>query len=304
MEFRQLTYFLTAAQTQNFRQAAELCLVAQPALSRQIAALEAELGVELFKRSRQRVTLTAAGQEFATYVSNAFEQLQLGQQAMAKIQEGEGGTVVVGSVEPLTHAFLPEIFAAFHQQYPQVRLTVRVSRTDELMTLVEQGEVDLGLLFNPTIHSELVVMQELFRQPLQLLVAQHHPLAQVSVSSLTLARIMAEPLYLLGPTSRLRKIIDRVCMQRAIVVQPLVEIDAIEGLKALVRQGNGVTLMLPALLRPDQVGGDLILLPIADMTEEFIFALVYRRFGSLSKQARQFMNTITGTPGQSISPTN
>jgi DNA-binding transcriptional LysR family regulator len=76
MEFRQLTYFLAAAQTQHFRKASEICLVAQPALSHQIASLEAELGVALFKRVKQRVVLTPTGQEFAAYARGALELLQ------------------------------------------------------------------------------------------------------------------------------------------------------------------------------------------------------------------------------------
>ena len=78
MEFHQLNYFLAAAQTQNFRKAAELCIVAQSALSRQIAMLEDELEVALFTRNKKRVTLTEEGQEFALYVRNAMEQLQEG----------------------------------------------------------------------------------------------------------------------------------------------------------------------------------------------------------------------------------
>ncbi|MBV9232005.1 MAG: LysR family transcriptional regulator [Chloroflexi bacterium] len=292
MEFRQLTYFLAAAQTQNFRKAAELCVVAQPALSRQIATLEKELGVELFKREKQHVTLTAAGREFAAYVNNAFEQLQQGQQAMVRVQEGLSGSVQLGCVEPLAAAFLPNIYSTFHERYPDIHLRVRVSRTDELLALVEHGEVDLGLLFNPTTRSEVVVVKELFRQPLHLLVSTHHPLALTDVQALTLERIVAEPLFLLNETSRLRRIIERICVQRGLVVQPLVEIDSLEGLKSLVKQGGGVTLMLPALLRPDQMGSDVVLLPIADVTEEFIFALVYRRFGALSRQARQFINVV------------
>src|SRR5258708_33902220 len=89
MEIRQLTYFLAAAQTENFRKAADLCLVAQPALSRQIATLETELGVELFKRANQRVSLTEAGREFSTYAQQALARLQEGQQAMAQILAGQ-----------------------------------------------------------------------------------------------------------------------------------------------------------------------------------------------------------------------
>src|SRR5438046_8702924 len=93
MEFHQLTYFLAAAQTQNFRKAAELCLVAQSALSRQIAALEDELEVELFTRKKTRVTLTTAGQAFALYVRNDLELLQEGQQVLAALRAGKRGAV-------------------------------------------------------------------------------------------------------------------------------------------------------------------------------------------------------------------
>src|SRR5213593_1098339 len=167
MEFHQLTYFLAAAQTQNFRKAAELCLVAQSALSRQIAALEDELEVALFTRNKKRVVLTPEGQEFALYVRNAMEQLQ----------DGQRGTIRIGCIESLATAFLPALFASFHQHYPQVRLKVRVNHTDELITLVEQGEVELGLILDPRSQSELLIIKELFRQPLHLLVSAQHALA-------------------------------------------------------------------------------------------------------------------------------
>src|SRR5713226_2470151 len=122
VEFYQLTYFLAAAQTQNFRKAAELCLVAQSALSRQIAALEEELEVALFTRKKKRVALTPAGQEFALYVRNAMEQLQEGQQMLSELQAGQRGVIQLGCIESLATAFLPALFASFHQQYPLVRL--------------------------------------------------------------------------------------------------------------------------------------------------------------------------------------
>ena len=60
----------------------------------------------------------------------------------------------------------------------------------------------------------------------------------------------------------------------------------------MVRLGVGVTLTLPALIRSSQIGKDLVLLPISDVEEEFIFALVYRRVGSISRAAREFITTI------------
>ena len=292
MEFYQLTYFLAAAQTQNFRKAAELCLVAQSALSRQIAALEDELEVELFTRYKKRVTLTPAGQEFAHYVRNAMEQLQEGQQFISELQSGQRGTIRIGCIESLATAFLPTLFASFHQQYPNIHFKVRVNHTDELITMVEQGEVELGLILDPHLHSELLIIKELFRQPLHLLVSAQHPLALTKASSVTLEQILAVPFLLLDQTSRMGQITKRIFMQRGLPLHPLIEIESVEGLKEMVQQGIGVTLTLPALIRPSQIGSDLVLLPVADIEEEFIFALVYRRVGSISRAARECINTI------------
>ncbi len=302
MEFHQLTYFLAAAQTQNFRKAAELCVVAQSALSRQIAALEDELEVAFFTRVKKRVTLTPAGQEFALYVRNAMEQLQVGQQFLTELHAGQRGTIRIGCIESLATAFLPTLFASFHQQYPHVRLKVRVNHTDELITLVEQGEVELGLILDPRLQSELLITKELFRQPLHLLVSAQHPLAQRKAPAVTLEQITAEPLLVLDETSRMGQITKRIFAQRGLPVNPLVEIESVEGLKEMVRQGIGVTLTLPALIRPSQVGRDLVLLPITGLEEEFIFALVYRRVGSISRAAREFINTIAQQPVKTLQP--
>lgn len=292
MEIQQLTYFLAAAQTQNLRRAAELCFVAQSALSRQIASLEEELDIELFRREKKRVALTEAGREFALYVKSALDELQAGKQSMNKLQSGQRGTIHIGCVESLAAAFLPPLFASFRQQYPHVRMKVRVDHTDELMAMVEQGNVELGLILDPATHSELLILKELFRQPLQLLVPAQHPLVQAN-AAVPLSRIKDEPLLLLDKTSRLGQVTGRIFAQRGLAVRPVIEIESIEGLKELVRQGVGVTLTLPALVRSSRSDNDLVLLPIDDVKEEFIFALIYPRSGSISQAARAFINAIS-----------
>lgn len=292
MEFHQLTYFLAAAQTQNFRKAAEICLVAQSALSRQIAALEQELEVALFTRKKQRVTLTAQGREFALYVRNAMEQLQEGQQRLSGIQLGHYGTIQIGCIESLATSFLPTIFRTFHQQHPHVQLKVHVNHTDDLILLVEQGEIECGLILDPHLQSELLIVKELFRQPLHLLVAATHPLAVAKAPTILLDQLAREPLLVLDETSRMGQITRRIFAQRGLPLQPLVEIESVEGLKEMVRQGIGATLTLPALVRPSQVGTDLVLLPIADLPEAYLFALIYRRVGLISRAAREFIKAI------------
>jgi LysR family transcriptional regulator, cyn operon transcriptional activator len=293
MEFRQLTYFLAAAQTQNFRKAAELCMVTQPALSRQIMILEKDLGIMLFRRVQQRVELTPAGRTFVEYAKNTLEVLQQGELELARWQQGVSGTVLIGCNHSLATTFLPPHLVTFRNRYPDVHLKVQVYHSDEVIALVERGIVDLGFIYDPDIRSNIVVIKELFHQPLQLLVPDNHPLVHVDIHERTLERILAEPLLMLGETARLRKVLDRVFLQRGLSLQPVIEIESLEGLKELVKQGCGITFIPPILLWPSQKQDGLTILPIADMTETFIFALVHRRIGTLSVPTRQFMNIVT-----------
>lgn len=88
-------------------------------------------------------------------------------------------------------------------------------------------------------------------------------------------------------------------MQRGMMAKPVIEISSIEGLKELVRLGCGVSLMPPALLLPDQHLDDLALVPLADVAETFMFALIYRRGETLSVPARQFMHLAIQTTAAS-----
>lgn len=291
MELRQLTYFLAAAQTQNFRKAAELCFVTQPALSRQIAALEKELDIPLFVREKQRVRLTPAGLALVEYAKQATDLLHQGEQELVRWKQGESGVIQIGCNPSLSATLLPPLLASFRQQYPSIQLVVNVHSSAEVIEQVEQGSVDLGFIYDPVIRSEVVVIKELFRQPLHLLVPVGHPLAQIDPAERTLTRIVQEPLILTGENMRLRQVIERLFLQRNIHVQPAVEIASVEGLKELVKQGVGVTFIPPALLHQAQHNGELALFSIADVTETFIFALVYRRIGPLNILARQFITT-------------
>ncbi|HET8840458.1 MAG TPA: LysR family transcriptional regulator substrate-binding protein, partial [Ktedonobacteraceae bacterium] len=96
----------------------------------------------------------------------------------------------------------------------------------------------------------------------------------------------------LDETSRMGQITKRVFAQHGLSMRSLVEIESVEGLKEMVSQGIGVTLTLPALIRPSQIGQNLALIPIADVPEDLVFALVYRRIGSISRAARMFIRTI------------
>ena len=294
MQIPKLTYFLTAAQTLSFRKAAELCSVAQPVLSRQIASLETELGIELFRRYNKRIYLTEAGEEFARYARKALDELKEGQQVMSELKQGERGLVNMGCIEGFANDRLPEIFQSFHLQYPHIRLQLSIRGTDELLQMVEQQQLDfiiVGMTFDQGKPPAMLSVQEIFRDRLMALVAPENPLAQLKDAPILLEQLAAEPLVLLKEGFGARRAMERVFAQRGFTLQPVVEVDQIEGLKAFIRLGFGVTFLPPTMIRRSQQA-ELVSLPISDLNEEFVFGIVQHRFKTLSPAATALRKTI------------
>jgi DNA-binding transcriptional LysR family regulator len=294
MELQKLNYFLVAAQTQNFNRAAELCAVAQPVLSRQIAKLEAELGVLLFQRHQKRVRLTPAGVEFAGHVKAALERLEQGQQVLAQVRTGERGTVSLGCVEPMATTFLPERLTAFSRTYPNIQLQMTVKGPDEIREAVEQGELDLGLVglsVREAMPTNLLVIQELYRDQIQLVVRISHPLAHKHQEGreIWLEEALAEPLVLLREGFGVRRALEGVFTTRGYTARPVMELDLIAGVKEFVKQGAGVSFLLSSLVKPEE---GLVSLPVSDLQEEFSFALVYRRIGAVSQPGRTVIKAL------------
>jgi LysR family transcriptional regulator, cyn operon transcriptional activator len=294
MELQKLYYFVIAAQLQHFRQAAEHCMVAQPVLSRQIAALEQELGVELFQRVKRRVRLTQAGHEFLPYAKATLEAVQQGQQAMIEFRHGTAGLVRVGCAEPLAISFLPRMINLFNQQHPRTRVHVSVKGSDELMILVEQRVIDVGLLGVSSYQSapsSLLVFQEVLRDQLHLIVSSRHHLAAEG-KALALEDVLEEPLILLHEGFGLRRMVEHVFAMRGLPVQPLVEIDLVQGLIGFLREGVGISFLPPVLVQPSLRENDLVAIPLLNIDEWFIFGMVYRRFEPLPAEAAALVQTI------------
>lgn len=297
MDAQKLTYFLAAAHTENFRRAAELCHVAQPVLSRQIAVLEQELGVELFERQGRKVALTAAGTAFIAHARAILDRIQQGRQAMAARRDTVGGLLRLGCIEPLSDTLLPPAFAAFHRRHPGARVSVTVSGTEELFGLVEHGDLELGLfgLAPERLRAyPLLVVRELYRDQLALLVADDHPLAHAA-PTVSVAQLFDEPLALLNERFAMRRILERIFAQHSRELAPAIDIDNVATLKLIVQAGGVSTVLPHSLLSSVERQAGMVALPIADLPDVFTFALVYRQVASLSPAAEAFIETLMAT---------
>lgn len=149
MDFRILRYFLTVAKEQSFTKAAELLHITQPTLSRQLAALEEELGVTLFVRSGRKITLTEEG---ILLKRRALEILDLEERTLEELRVGDSfieGTVTVGCGEFAVVETLAKICKNYRGKYPLVQIAIHTATADTIQEMMNKGLVDIGLFMEP-----------------------------------------------------------------------------------------------------------------------------------------------------------
>lgn len=149
MELRVLRYFLTVAKEQSFTKAAEQLHITQPTLSRQLAALEEELGTLLFHRGGRSITLTNEG---ILLKRRALELIDLEDKIVDEFKNQEGvieGIITIGCGEFAAVEKLAKISAGFKEKYPMVQIALHTGTADTILDMMNKGLVDIGLFLEP-----------------------------------------------------------------------------------------------------------------------------------------------------------
>ncbi|RAY14440.1 LysR family transcriptional regulator [Actinomadura craniellae] len=149
MQLQQLAYFVAVADTRHFTQAAETLGVAQPSLSKQIRALETELGAALFSRARGNITLTPAGEALLPLAKRILADADT---ARLEVQELAGlrrGRVRLGATPSLCAGLLADVLRRFHDAYPGIGLVVEEGGSHDLVRDLSRGLLDLALVILP-----------------------------------------------------------------------------------------------------------------------------------------------------------
>ena len=248
-ELRHLVYFREVARTLHFRQAAEALAVAQPALSRQIAQLEAALGVALFTRSRRKVELTPAGRALVERVDPLLRGLAAVPGELRALTEGQTGQVRVGFTGLAMATVLPGILREFHRRFPKIRLELNESPTSAQFAALAAGEIACGF-FHPDATTPGLRTRELLREKNGVLLPADHPLAARPALRL---RELAEVPWVLFPRAHNPGFYDRIlaAFSRAGAIPRIAEeVWPRANAIGLVRAGLGATFMCPSEASP------------------------------------------------------
>ncbi|KAA0986052.1 LysR family transcriptional regulator [Pseudomonas sp. ANT_J28] len=245
IDLRRLRYFLIVSEELHFGRAAARLHIAQPPLTRQISALEAELGFRLFDRSTRNVTLTSEGRHFLPYARAVLEQVDLTASITSKLAAGSAGHLAVGYASSIA---LSDIFSqtiqAFCSAYPDVQLTVEEGASSTQWSQLIEGRLDIGMSrMQPPAEDAEIQAICLDNEPLVAAIASDSPLARQE--QVTLAELSAYPLIAF-PTdygSGLNEIIEALYRRQALIPLPAPKGKQITSIIALVAAGRGVAVV-------------------------------------------------------------
>lgn len=289
MELRHLRYFVAVAEALNFTQAAERLRLAQPALSRQVADLEEELGVDLFRRTSHGVLLTAEGKLF---LEEARGVLQRADESVTKVRalaRGEWGELQVGYVPPLELHILPRALAEFQRTTPGVKVVLHDLGTDELCRELRQGALQLALMMQPS--EELtagIEFEEIGRYPFFVAMAPGHALAKRK--AIALETLVQQPLVVLDRrrNSEFHRILQRVFAPRRPPIAT--ESDSVNSL--ITEIGVGRCVAVVSQLFKDAIGKRLTYRRLAGTDVAMCIGLARARNGDLTPAGEKLCATI------------
>lgn len=244
MTLTQLSYIVAVDRYRHFATAAEKSYVTQPTLSMQIHKLEDELGITIFDRSKSPVIPTEIGEEIIEEAKKVLKQSKHIEDLASLAEDELHGTFRVGIIPTVAPYLLPLFLRTFTEKYPNVKLIFEEVVTNELLTLLDQDHLDVGIIATPAEQGH-IFEEDLYYEPFIGYVSRDHSLAEretLSVDDLDISN-----LWLLNEGHCFRDQTVKLCkkQRKDLINNSNIEFESgnLETLKQLVEQDFGMTLL-------------------------------------------------------------
>ena len=292
MELRELKSFCAAARLRSISKAAEYLEIGQPAVTTHVKKLEGEFGTTLFDRIKRPIQLTLAGETLFKLAAPLVEGIEGLVSGISKAEE-EGPVRVASTFDIIPHALL-RVVKAFLTSYPHIHLRIRSGNWRQVLQMVAEGEVDLGIVPGPRNGADFD-FQGLFPYERVLMTPLGHPLLQSPLTSLD--EIARWPLVLRGPGTSTRTMLEEEFHRKGLHYEIVIELDSIDMIKAYVALGLGVSVGARLAIEPGDehhlgVASLAALIPVEQA------GVVTLRGKTLSKPAQKFIKVL----GENFSP--
>ena len=289
MDFYQLSYFKKVAETRSISRASEELLLTQPAVSKQIKALEDELGERLFDRIGKKVYLTRTGEVMYAYAVRILRLVQEAKTAVKDMSEECSGELVIGTSDHISLHRLPDLLKRYISAFPKVDLKLRCHRSETILDMVNKNLVDLGVITLPKAAFKLV-SKTIWEDPMSLVFPRDHPLQSLKV--IRLKDIANYGIILPEAGTTTRNTIEAAFSKKKLTPNVAMEVAYIETIKGLVKAGLGISILPDKAVEQEISGGILVKSKIQDATFSRNLGVVYLKDKFLSRPAVEFLRSL------------
>ena len=261
MRLEQLQTFLALAETGSFQQAAQKCGVTQSTISRQIQALEADLGLQLFHRTQVRLTL--GGERFLPRVRKICQEWHNATEELADLMAGKQPDLCIAAIHSICSYYLPPVLQKFCHAYPDVQLRVTSLGSDRALKVLKDGLVDLAIVMNNrflTTASQMVV-EVLYDEAIEVLMAANHPLAQYK--SVPWSELIRYSQVVFKDGYGMQRLIQERFERLGATLQAVLEVNTLDAFRGVVRLGELVALLPQSALVEARLDPTLAVRPLA-----------------------------------------
>ncbi len=242
MRLEQLQAFLWVAETGSFQQAALKCSITQSTVSRQIQALETEVGAPLFHRSNQ-AKLTLAGECLWPYARKICQAWETATQEIAEMLAGKQQELCVAAIHSICGVYLPPVLERFCRHYPKVKLRVTALGSDRTLKVLKDGLVDIAIVMNNRLFttSPEMVMDVLYTEPIEVLMAANHPLTEYE--QIPWAELIYYPQVVFKDGYGMQRLVKEQFERLGAKLNAALELNTLDAFRGVVRQGNLIALL-------------------------------------------------------------
>lgn len=273
MELRHLRYFVAVAEELHFRKAAEKLHIVQPALSKQISSLEAELGIRLLDRDRRHVTLTEAGR---TFLDEAIAVLALADGAKARAQavsEGTIGHLSMGFIQPALADIIPRSLRRFRAAYPDVHIRLSELTSRRALELIGSGDVHCAITRLPVEPRPGILYEPISTEDVVMALPADHPLAERE--SLSLGELADDDIILIDRRvePQLHDYYVSLCNEAGFSPRVAQEVNSTWVSTGLIASGLGVGFVPSSAMLAPQKG--VAFVPIEDSPARLSMGIIW-----------------------------
>ena len=288
--------FKEVALAGNISRAAERLFVSQSATSQAILQLEKRIGGKLFNRSVHGVELTVEGKTLFSYVNDALSLIENGENEFSRMKDLETGSIRIGASDTICSMFLLPILESFHNNYPEIRISVTNRVTSESISLLKHRQVDIAFVNLPIEDDE--TLQVLPVKTIHDCFVVGGRYMYLADTPFNLNELKNYPILMLETASNSRNQMDRLLQSKGLEIVPAIELGSLALLAEFAKIGLGIAATIKEEVEDMLAEGALRELKIIEELPERYIGLVKIKNNNLSFATKAFIKEIEEIPNK------